>query len=228
MASGKVEELKLDVADLNKLLAQTERQKVKDILLIEIRKLETEITRLKELESKRLGEGDGKASQASAKTNKCYDVKLNNYAWDQSEKFVKVFVTLKNVQTLEESNVSCVFTERSMELTVRGLENRNYTLPITNLLEAIDVNKSYWKVKTDTVVVFMAKAKIGTHWSHMTSSDKKAKEPKVPKFEKNDDPSTGLMDMMKQMYEDGDDEMKRTIAKAWTESREKQMKDLDV
>ena len=26
---------------------------------------------------------------------------------------------------------------------------------------------------------------------------------------------------MKQMYEDGDDEMKRTIAKAWTESRDK-------
>ena len=25
----------------------------------------------------------------------------------------------------------------------------------------------------------------------------------------------------KQMYDDGDDEMKRTIAKAWTESREK-------
>jgi calcyclin binding protein len=27
------------------------------------------------------------------------------------------------------------------------------------------------------------------------------------------------MTMMKQMYEDGDDDMKRTIAKAWTESR---------
>ena len=29
------------------------------------------------------------------------------------------------------------------------------------------------------------------------------------------------MTLMKQMYEDGDDEMKRTIAKAWTESRDK-------
>lgn len=28
--------------------------------------------------------------------------------------------------------------------------------------------------------------------------------------------------MMQQMYDDGDDEMKRTIAKAWSESREKQ------
>ena len=57
----------------------------------------------------------------------------------------------------------------------------------------------------------------------------------------NADPSAGLMNvsialfnelrlvlidefcfqMMKKMYDDGDDEMKRTIAKAWTESLDK-------
>lgn len=40
-------------------------------------------------------------------------------------------------------------------------------------------------------------------------------------LDKDTDPNDSLMSMMKQMYEDGDDEMKRTIAKAWTESREK-------
>jgi calcyclin binding protein len=30
------------------------------------------------------------------------------------------------------------------------------------------------------------------------------------------------MDLMKNLYEGGDEEMKRTIAKAWTESRDKQ------
>ena len=34
----------------------------------------------------------------------------------------------------------------------------------------------------------------------------------------------GLMSMMKKMYEEGDDEMKRTISKAFTESREKSLK----
>ena len=29
------------------------------------------------------------------------------------------------------------------------------------------------------------------------------------------------MDMMKKMYQEGDDEMKRTIAKAWTEGQDK-------
>lgn len=70
----------------------------------------------------------------------------------------------------------------------------------------------------------MAKKKVGSKWSHMTSSEKKSVDAKAPKLKdgKADDPSAGLMDMMKQMYDDGDDEMKRTIAKAWTESRDKQ------
>lgn len=33
------------------------------------------------------------------------------------------------------------------------------------------------------------------------------------------------MTLLKKMYSDGDDEMKRTINKAWVESREKQAKE---
>ena len=44
----------------------------------------------------------------------------------------------------------------------------------------------------------------------------------------DDDPSKSIMNMMKKMYDEGDDEMKRTIAKAWTESRDKQMKGDDM
>ena len=35
------------------------------------------------------------------------------------------------------------------------------------------------------------------------------------------------MDLMRKMYNEGDDDMKRTIAKAWTESQEKRTKGLD-
>jgi len=45
---------------------------------------------------------------------------------------------------------------------------------------------------------------------------------KTPNFDEKKDPSEGLMDLLKQMYEEGDDEMKRTIAKSWCESRNKQ------
>ena len=36
-----------------------------------------------------------------------------------------------------------------------------------------------------------------------------------------DDPSAGMMSMMKKMYEEGDENMKRTIAEAWTKSNDK-------
>ena len=65
--------------------------------------------------------------------------------------------------------------------------------------------------------VFLAKAERG-RWAGLKPAEP-AKS--VPKMDDNADPSAGLMSMMKQMYDDGDDDMKRTIAKAWTESRDK-------
>ena len=50
---------------------------------------------------------------------------------------------------------------------------------------------------------------------------------KPPKVDKDEDPGVGLMKLMKQMYNDGDDEMKRTIAKAWHESQEKRAKGIN-
>lgn len=49
----------------------------------------------------------------------------------------------------------------------------------------------------------------------------------TPKYDAGKDPNEGIMDMMRKMYNEGDDEMKRTIAKAWTESQEKRTKDFD-
>lgn len=62
------------------------------------------------------------------------------------------------------------------------------------------------------------------HWADLLRTEKKEIK-STPKLDENNmsDPSAGIMELMKQMYEDGDDNMKRTIAKAWYESREKNM-----
>lgn len=46
----------------------------------------------------------------------------------------------------------------------------------------------------------------------LTKEDKKQEEK---------DPSANIMGMMKKMYEEGDDNMKRTIAEAWTKANDK-------
>lgn len=43
----------------------------------------------------------------------------------------------------------------------------------------------------------------------------------MPKMDKSSDPQESLMNMMKQMYEEGDDDMKRTLRKAWHEAQAK-------
>ena len=40
-------------------------------------------------------------------------------------------------------------------------------------------------------------------------------------MDKDADPQASIMNMMKDMYANGDDDMKRTIGKAWTESQNK-------
>ena len=42
-----------------------------------------------------------------------------------------------------------------------------------------------------------------------------------PDKNKDEDPGTSMMKLMQKMYDDGDDDMKRTIKKAWHESQEK-------
>lgn len=45
-----------------------------------------------------------------------------------------------------------------------------------------------------------------------------------PAVDDNADPGDGLMNMLKKIYSEGDDEMKRTINKAWSESQEKKVR----
>lgn len=51
-------------------------------------------------------------------------------------------------------------------------------------------------------------------------------EPEKKKFDipqENDDPGASLMKLMRNMYETGDDEMKRTIAEAYTKAQSGEM-----
>ena len=78
------------------------------------------------------------------------------------------------------------------------------------------------------MVTVMLKKKTAAKWTYLTQQEKLLKEKttkSTPKFDENSDPQEGLMSLMKQMYEEGDDEMKRTISKAFSESREKSLKD---
>ncbi|MEQ2185876.1 hypothetical protein XENOCAPTIV_011805, partial [Xenoophorus captivus] len=147
--------------------------------------------------------------------------------WDQSEKFVKIYLDLKDVHKLSAENVEVNFTERSFSVLIKDLNGKNHQMTVLNLLHPIDDKNSDKKVKTDMVLV-MLKKQTTKKWECLTAVEKRSKEKEKPSMDENADPSEGLMSVLKKIYDDGDDEMKRTINKAWTESQDKKKKGEDM
>jgi len=242
-SSTKSQELKLDVEELQKLCELAKRQKVKDIISLAARRLETELISLKEEEP--LEEGidknggkneDPKQAQDSEdstktdqSTKKLPESQIRNYSWDQSDKFVKIYLTgITGLENIDADSVVTDFSDQSVNVRINNIKGRNLTFNINKTCHKISPEKSYHKCKSDYLLVCLAKLNPGSKWSHMTHAEKTAADVKkaedAPKVEDNEDPSAGLMKMMKKMYDEGDDEMKRTIAKAWTEGQEKKGK----
>lgn len=220
--SNKFEEVTKDVAELRTLLASATRKRIQDILSLELKRMETELKNLED-------SGDNKSETPKAKTNftpKIYTVNIRNYSWDQSDKFMKLYITLKNVQTLEKDKISVKFDERSVILHVSELDSKNHQLSILKLAENINPDASYHKVKTDMVVLFLAKQK-QIKWEGVTEVEARSAEARKPKLDSND-PNAGIMDLMKQMYVDGDDKMKQMLNKTWYESQQKRMSGEDA
>lgn len=220
-----IENLKQDVAELKKLVESAKRPKVIDVLTIEIRKQETKLADLIEKEKASKKETTTVTPTNNAIQAKAYDYTIRNYSWDQSEKFVKLYLTgLDGAKEVDSSNIELTLTSSSFYFKISSLKGKNWIFEIKELSSEIDAEKSHYKAKSDMVVLFLKKAQEGTKWKFLRNSEKIAAEKPAfaaPEPGENEDPSQGLMKMMKKMYEEGDDEMKRTIAKAWTEGNSK-------
>lgn len=216
-----VEELKKDSEELHHLLEQATRQRVRDALQIELRRIQTEITKRLDNQTNNAPE-DSVTVVHKPKTPALPTVSIDSYAWDQSDKFMKIYATVKDVQNVGQESIECEFKTRGFKLKVKELNNKNYELHIGNLMEEIVPEDCYFKIKSDTVLLMLKKKKQGSTWAYVTEREKKSKEEKKPKLDEKKDPNESLMEMLHQMYEDGDDEMKRTIAKSMYESRQKQ------
>ncbi|KAK0145292.1 Calcyclin-binding protein [Merluccius polli] len=218
-----INQLEADLQELGSLLEKAERKRVQELLKEQQKKVEKEITvkrQQKEQQARR-------EADATSTTKATYTVKITNYGWDQSEKFVKIYLTLKGVHTIPSENVEVTFKERSFSVLVKDLDGKNHQMTILNLLSPIDMKESCQKIKTDMLLI-MCKKQTLKKWECLTQIEKQSKDKDKPAVSDNADPSDGLMSMLKKIYSDGDDEMKRTINKAWSESQEKKLRGEDT
>ncbi|KAL1777309.1 calcyclin-binding protein [Sigmodon hispidus] len=221
-----LEELQKDLEEVKVLLEKSTRKRVRDTLTSERSKIETEINNKMQQRPQKKPELDSeKPAAVVAPLTTEYTVKISNYGWDQSDKFVKIYITFTGVHQVPTENVQVHFIERSFDLLVKDLNGKNYSMIVNNLLKPISVESSSKKVKTETVIILWRKKAENTRWDYLTQVEKECKEKEKPSYDTETDPSEGLMNVLKKIYEDGDDDMKRTINKAWVESREKQVRE---
>lgn len=153
-------QLSADLKELDNVILQLKREqnidklaRVRKELADEIATVKKEVERVKNEKAKK-----SDADIASGVTTKRFEFELTNYAWDQSDKFVKIFLALDGVQNAAEENVIVQFTDKSITLSVIGVENKDYKFAVNNLLHAIDVGPSYRKVKTNAIAIYAKKA----------------------------------------------------------------------
>ncbi|KAK2145075.1 hypothetical protein LSH36_704g00013 [Paralvinella palmiformis] len=192
-----LDDLKQDLAELEKFAQEAARQRVKGILTVESHKLKTQISEM--LEAQKSAQASNEQVAKNSTT-----VHRGPKPWDQSDKFMKIYVSLDGVQNIAKDNITVEFTESSFRLHVCDLNGVDYVCGVVNLFEDIVPEKSYHKP--------------GIVWY--------LKLARPPPVDKEGDPQENMMKLMQQMYEDGDDEMKRTIAKSMYESRMKSTVDL--
>ncbi|XP_016103966.1 calcyclin-binding protein-like [Sinocyclocheilus grahami] len=212
--------LESDLKEIASLLEKCERQRLRDVLTQEQKKIEKELAQKLQQKLQQAKKDSGDKTDTILKG---YTVKINNYGWDQSDKFVKIYITLKGVHTIPAENVEANFTERGFSVVVKDLDGKNHQMTVNNLLFPIIVAESSKKIKTDMVLV-MCKKKSTKKWDCLTQVEKQSKEKDKPNLDENADPSEGLMSVLRKIYTDGNDEMKRTINQAWVESQEKKAK----
>jgi len=162
----------------------------------------------------------------SSSTSVMY-VPIDKFAFDDggySGQFVTLYIDLPGVGGIDKNNITCHFTKDSFDLIVKDLRGKSYRLFKDNLEHDIVPESSKKVVKADKILVKLAKKKseYGSfdHWSSLT-----AKKSKLDKKANKDNPTAGIMDLMKEMYETGDDNMRKVIGETMMKQQTGQLGD---
>lgn len=198
-------QIELDIAEAKEILEKyTSRESIKKLLLNEISRLEAVKLNLERI---------NKSNQTKTVDN--YK-SVTNYAWDQVDQYVKIYLPLEQDTEFDKSKVELKFINSQSIVFTYG--RNKFTL---NKLHApLDQEQCYNKVTKSKIILYLKK-KVEKNWPTLTEKKEYKKPSETEDDKMSDDPSAALMNLMKKMYNEGDDNMKRTIAKSWYEAQNK-------
>lgn len=144
---------------------------------------------------------------------------IDRFAFDAggyNSAFVTLYIPLPGVGSVDKSQIQCTFTSSSFDLIVNDLNGKSHRLFKNNLEKEINKKKCKHIVKADKVVIKLAKIKgeYGSYdmWNQLTAKKKKD-------HSKPENPQDSIMELMKDMYNSGDDNMKKMIGETMMKQR---------
>ena len=146
---------------------------------------------------------------------------ITKFGWEQDDKKVKVYLTsLEGVGKIPKENIVCEFEDKSFDLRIQGLNNRNMRLKVPELHAQVELAECKFQIKSNSITITLIKTNGEKHWTDLKPKksmmgEKESDKAKKPKPVNNENPMGGMMDMMKNMYENGDEGTKRMIAESW-------------
>ncbi|KAJ7947301.1 Calcyclin-binding protein [Quillaja saponaria] len=204
------EDLALDLEELRQLHSIAKRPRIVSLLSSEIRDLEKLSKESLPVPTPQIPTPISTMTKVPSGPALTYAT-LGSFSWDQDNDKIKVYVFLEGV---DEQKIETEFKTTSFDVKFHDVQGKNYRCAIPKLNKEIVPEKCKVVVKPTKVIITLTKASKG-NWLDLHYKEDKLK----PNLDKEKDPMAGIMDLMKNMYEEGDEEMKKTIAKAWTDAR---------
>lgn len=204
------DEFTLDLEELRNLQTIAKRPRVVSLISSEIRNLE-KLAKEKAPPAVAQHPAPNTATTKMTSSPALSYSALSSFSWDQDNDKVKIYLSLEGVQ---EEKMEKNIKPMSIDFKFHGIQGKNYHFAIPKLNKEIVPEQCKVIIKPTRVIITLVKASRG-NWLDLHYKEDKLK----PNLDKEKDPMAGIMDLMKNMYEEGDEDMKRTIAKAWTDAR---------
>eukprot|EP01071_Lankesteria_metandrocarpae_P004934 Lankesteria_metandrocarpae@DN3761_c1_g1_i1.p1 len=218
-----MDKLKLEVQEWRRLLSEVDKESFPRIALAiqtNIQLLDEERCALEAARGPVPVEPSVDTSLVAKSSDALTFTSLSKFSWEQTADCVKVYISLDGVGDIPKECIKVDISQDTCEIQVRDPKTKNYKF-FVRLAHPVDPTGSNCKPKKNMLALSLKKAKY--NWWESVHH----KEPMLPKKtdkrkeENADDPQASVMRLMRDLYDSGDDEMKRTIKKAWVEAGDK-------
>ena len=220
-----IKELGEDIQELQQILEKSAtRKNVKTLMTLWIEKLEAEKKKMETVMESATPKKIDPVQNAINKIDTMVFETIAKFGWDDEGKKVKIYITsgIDGVGSIPKDNITCEFEDQSLDLKIQDLKGKNFRLRFPKLQHEIEIAECKFNIKTNGISITLFKKDKGEKWTDLKPKKSLVDSAKdVTKKGTDKDAYGDLMSMMKNMYENGDDDTKRMISESWQKSQDK-------